>query len=467
MSELLSILLTLALAGVLIYIIARNQHPTQTLAWVLVIIFLPVVGLILYFLVGRRPSRKRLLPAHELDILKQRVCDAQGEYRNEAREDFPGVSRLVAQTNQSLPLAGNDVKVYVSFFPMLDDLVADLEQARDHIHFEFFKFEDDPCGRRVADVLMRKAREGVVVRVQYDDLANLWRKKFYRELKAAGVQVEPFIALTFPVLSADTNFRNHRKVVVIDGKVGYMGGMNIAERYGKGLSWGPWRDTHLRLEGPVVAEMQVAFLSDWRFSSKELLAATRYFPCCGAKGERLVQLLASGPMDEWHVAMQGFVQLLATARDYVYVQSPYFVPTPEVMLALKNAALAGTDVRVMIPRRGDGGPLVPLASKSYLSEVLASGVKIYFYDKGFLHAKTIVADDCFASVGSTNVDVRSYHLDFEIDAYMYDTAMAAQLKEAFLRDMADATLVTPEAWAQRPRFEKFKESLARLFSPLL
>jgi len=198
-----------------------------------------------------------------------------------------------------------------------------------------------------------------------------------------------------------------------------------------------------------------------------LLADLRYFPSMEAKGETLVQLLASGPMDEWHVAMQGFVQLLATARDYVYVQSPYFVPTSEVMLALKNAALAGKDVRVMIPRRGDSGPLVPLASKSYLSEVLASGVKIYFYDKGFLHAKTIVADDCFASVGSTNIDVRSYHLDFEIDAYMYDRTVAAQLKEFFLRDIEDAELVTPEKWAQRSRFEKLKESLARLFSPLL
>ena len=467
MNELFSILLTLALVGVLIYIIARNQHPIQTLAWVIVIIFLPVIGLLLYFLVGHRPSRKQLLPAHERDILKQRVCDAHESFRDERPSAFPQVAGLVAQTNRSYPLAGNAVKCYLSFFPMLDDLVADLEQARDHIHFEFFKFEDDPSGRRVAEVLMRKAREGVAVRVQYDDLANLRRKKFYRGLKAAGVRVEPFIALTFPVLSSDTNFRNHRKVVVIDGKVGYMGGMNIAQRYGDGLSWGPWRDTHIRLEGPAVAEMQVAFLSDWRFSSNELLASPRYFPSCGAKGDTLVQVLASGPMDEWHVAMQGFVQLLAQARDYVYVQSPYFVPTAEVMLALKNAALSGVDVRVMIPRRGDGGPLVPLASKSYLAEVLAAGVKVYFYEKGFLHAKTIVADDVFASVGSTNVDVRSYHLDFEIDAYMYDTTMAAQLKEAFLGDMADATLVTPEAWAQRPRFEKFKESLARLFSPLL
>lgn len=467
MSGLLSILLTLALVGVVIYIIACNHHPIQTLAWVLVIIFLPVVGLILYFLVGHRPSRKRLLPPHEWDILKQRVSDVQSAYRHERPDDFSDVSRLVARTNRSLPLSGNAVRLYTSFYTMLDDLIADLEQARDHIHFEFFKFEDDPCGRRVAEVLMRKAREGVAVRVQYDDLANLRRKKFYGELKAAGIEVEPFIALTLPFLSADTNFRNHRKVVVIDGQVGYLGGMNIAERYGKGLDWGPWRDTHMRLEGPAVAELQVAFLCDWRFSSKTLLGDLRYFPSMEAKGETLVQLLASGPMDEWHVAMQGFVQLLATARDYVYVQSPYFVPTSEVMLALKNAALAGKDVRVMIPRRGDSGPLVPLASKSYLSEVLASGVKIYFYDKGFLHAKTIVADDCFASVGSTNIDVRSYHLDFEIDAYMYDRAVAAQLKEFFLRDIEDAELVTPEKWAQRSRFEKLKESLARLFSPLL
>lgn len=314
---------------------------------------------------------------------------------------------------------------------------------------------------------MRKARSGVEVRLQYDDLGNLRRKKFYRELKAAGIQVRPFLALTLPFISENINFRNHRKIVVIDGRIGYLGGMNIAERYGAGLPWGPWRDTHLRVEGPAVAELQTSFLCDWRFSKGELLAEPRYYPSCGKAGDTLMQIISSGPMDEWHVAMQGLVRLISNARQYVYIQSPYFVPTASVMLAMKNAALAGVDIRVMFPWRGDAGQLVSLASKSYVREALAAGVKIYFYRKGFLHSKTVVSDDAFTTIGSTNVDVRSYTLDFEINAYLYDRDMALRMKEAFLRDQADSEQADLARWQHRPLFEKFKESFARLLSPLL
>ena len=243
--------------------------------------------------------------------------------------------------------------------------------------------------------------------------------------------------------------------------------MNIAERYGAGLPWGPWRDTHLRIEGPAVAELQTSFLCDWRFSKGELLAEPRYYPPIEKVGDTLMQVISSGPMDEWRVAMQGLVRLLSNAQHYVYIQSPYFIPTASVMLAMKNAALSGVDVRVMFPSRGDRGQFVSLASKSYVREALAAGVKIYFYRKGFLHSKTVVSDDAFTTIGSTNVDVRSYTLDFEINAYLYDPAMALQMKEAFLRDEADSERIDPVHWQQRPLFEKFKESFARLFSPLL
>jgi len=467
MSHFFSLLLTLALIGVIVYIIAENQHPVQTLAWVLVIIFLPVIGLVLYFLVGHRPSRKQLLPEDEFLRLKERTQSVQVSHLSDVPAQYKRISTLIQGMNQAFPMTGNALKPYLEFYPMLDDLVRDLEQARDHIHFQFFKFENDTAGRRVAEVLKRKAAEGVIVRVQYDDLANITRKRFYRELKQAGILVEPFIALTFPFLSPDTNFRNHRKVVVIDGKVGYLGGMNIAARYGDGLSWGPWRDTHLRVEGPVVAELQTSFLSDWRFSSGELLNQARYYPALPPVGDCLMQIITSGPMAKWHVAMQGFVQLLADARSYVYIQTPYFIPTASVMLALKNAALAGVDVQVMFPWRSDTGHLVALASRSYVAEALAAGVKIWFYRKGFLHSKTIVADDSFTTIGSTNVDVRSYTLDFEINAYIYDRKLALQMKEAFLNDAKGAEPVDPDAWAARPGIEKLKESTARLLSPLL
>ena len=319
MSHVLSILLTLALIGIIIYIIAENDHPVQTLAWVIAIIFLPVVGLVLYFLVGHRPRRKRLVEPGELSRLKELTRQTHSAFIVPAPDNYNRLASLLLNTNQAFPMTGNAVRPYVEFYPMLDDLVADLESARDHIHFEFFKFEDDPSGRRVAEVLMRKARSGVAVRVQYDDLGNLGRKKFYKELKAAGIQVKPFLALTLPFISENINFRNHRKIVVIDGRIGYLGGMNIAERYGAGLPWGPWRDTHLRIEGPAVAELQTSFLCDWRFSKGELLAEPRYYPPIEKVGDTLMQVISSGPMDEWRVAMQGLVRLLSNAQHYVYM----------------------------------------------------------------------------------------------------------------------------------------------------
>lgn len=467
MSLLISILLTLALTGILIYIIAENRHPVHTLAWVIAIVFLPVVGLILYFLVGHRPRRRRIVEEAELRQFKSFTERQHRSCITAPPEEYNGLAALMLATNQAFPMTGNTVRPYLSFYPMLDDLISDLEKAENHIHFEFFKFEDDPSGRRVAEVLMRKAREGVAVRVQYDDLANLHRKKFYRELKEAGVQVKSFLALTLPFVSENINFRNHRKIVVIDGKLGYLGGMNIAERYGAGLPWGPWRDTHLRVEGPAVAELQTAFLCDWRFSTGELLAEARYYPPCDPAGNTLMQIISSGPMDEWHVAMQGLVRLISNARHYVYIQSPYFIPTESVMLAMKNAALAGVDIRVMIPWRGDRGSLVSLASKSYVLEALTAGVGMYFYKKGFLHSKTVVSDDAFTTIGSTNVDVRSYLLDFEINAYLYDRDLALQMKAAFLRDEEDAERADLQKWAKRPVFQRIKESMARLLSPLL
>lgn len=467
MSQVISILLTLALVGVLVYIIAENQNPVHTLAWVIAIIFLPVVGLVLYFLIGHRPRRRKIVDEEDLEKLKALTREQHKDFMANPPEAYNRLADMMISINKAFPLGGNSLKPYLEFYPMLDDLVADLETAQDHIHFQFFKFEDDPSGRRVAEVLMRKASEGVEVRVQYDDLANLTRKKFYRELKAAGVQVKPFLALTLPFISEDINFRNHRKIVVIDGKTGYLGGMNIAERYGAGLKWGPWRDTHLRIEGPAVAELQTSFLCDWRFSSGELHAEPRYYPSCPKAGDSLVQIISSGPMDEWRPAMQGLVRLISNAREYVYIQSPYFVPTGAVMLAMKNAALSGVDVRLMIPWRGDRGSLVSNASKSYIAEALASGVKVWFYRKGYLHSKTIVADDEFTTIGSTNVDVRSYLLDFEINAYVYDGNLAIRMRDAFLRDQEDSMQVDAPRWASRSRLQKLKESLARLLSPLI
>lgn len=464
----LNIILLLAVLSIVTMVIAENRHPVRTLAWIVVLVCLPGVGLVLYFFFGRDNRGKRLISDDDLSRLKKMT-----EEQNSASicrklpPDDEDMMKLLWRTNRAYPMTGNDIRIYTDFDSMFTDLLTDLESARSHIHFEFFKIEDDPIGRKIEDVLVRKAGEGLEVRLQYDDAANLSRKRFFRRMEAGGVQVQPFIKVEIPFLSSNTNYRNHRKVVVIDGKVGYLGGMNIAERYSTGIRGGKWRDTHMRVCGPAVSELQSSFLTDWQFSSKQLLVSRAYYPEIPPCGGVTMQIATSGPMDEWRVIMQGIVRMISSSSEYIYIQSPYLIPTDSVLMALRNAALAGVDVRVMIPYRGDKGITVPLASRSYVREVLDAGVKVYFWKSGYMHSKAIVSDDRVSTVGSTNMDVRSYEQDFEINAFIYDRTAALELKAAFLEDQKLCWQADPQTWPHRPLRVRFAESLARLLSPLL
>ena len=463
--ELLLLLTIISVGGILI---TENRHPVKTFCWILIICILPVFGLVLWFFFGTSKRNKRLIDEKQLKVLKSIVVRT---YPDRIEENIQGnsadLSKLLWMTGRSIPLKGNSLKVYTVCQEMYDDLVRDLKTATDHIHFEFFKFEDDQIGRRIGEILIAKARAGVQVRVQYDHVANYFRGKFYNWLKEGGVEVEPFLKVSLPFLSSDTNYRNHRKIVIIDGRIGYAGGMNIAQRYATGIKRGNWRDTHFRVVGPAVSEMQVVFLTDWCFSRKELLDDQRFFPRVESDDNVTMQIASSGPMDQWNVTMQGMMRIITRAKSYVYIQSPYLIPTEPVMSALRDTALAGVDVRLMIPYHGDRGVIPALASRSYVAQALEAGVKVYFYNGGYLHAKTIVSDDEIVTIGSTNLDVRSFEQDFEINAFIYDSNLAVQMKEIFLRDQDDCSWVTAEQWAYRPKLEKVKESVARLFSPLL
>ena len=468
MSQVLNILFAAALISLIILIISQNRHPVRTLAWILILCLLPGLGLVLYLLFGTDKRKDRLISDKRLDQLKSEVAASNSlMLRKQVPNGHEDLATLLWMTNKAIPLAGNDVRVYTSFDPMLEDLLTDMDKATDHVHFEFFKFEDDKVGRLVGEKLRELAAKGLEVRVTYDSAANLTRYKFYRWLRKGGVQVHSFLPVILPFLTSTTNYRNHRKIVVIDGKVGYLGGMNIADRYSKGIRGGVWRDTHARIQGPAAAELQTAFLVDWQYCSRRFVSGDRYFPCVEPCGDSIVQIATSGPMDEWKVTMQGMIRLITQAQRYVYIESPYFIPTEPVMLALKNAALSGVDVRIIIPYYGDKGVLVPLASRSYVEEALIAGVKIYFYGGGYLHSKTLVSDGTVCTVGSTNLDVRSFEQDFEINAFIYDAAVSRKLRDAFLSDMENSTRVTLEQWRKRSTWEKFKESFARLFSPIL
>ena len=362
---------------------------------------------------------------------------------------------------------GNSLDIYTGFDAMVEALERDIQGASVYVHLIFFKYEDDPVGRRLAGLMARKVAEGVEVRLMVDDAVNMGRRKLYSDMKAAGIQVRGYSPLHVPLRKSD-NYRNHRKIVVVDGKVAYIGGMNIAERYGTGLEWGCWRDTQIRIVGPAAADCELAFARDWTRmdapGSEPVLSNPRYYADPLPQGGTNVEIVCSGPVGEGPVVMERLCSMLDSARDYVWLESPYLIPTKEVKEALCGAARRGVDVRLIIPPKGDRGVLTPLATKAYIQEVLDSGVRIATYDKGYMHSKTAVCDDRLATVGSTNIDVRSYLLDLEVNAFMDDPAFAARMKRVFQDDESCSTFIDPAAWKKRSFFSKAAESFAKLFS---
>jgi cardiolipin synthase len=322
----------------------------------------------------------------------------------------------------------------------------------------------------VADELIEKAQQGAEVRVIYDDV-GCWNVKgdFFERMREAGIEVHAFMPVKFPAFTGKVNYRNHRKLCVVDGKIGYIGGMNIATRYIQGRSGQAWRDTHLRVRGGAVYGIQRAFLVDWYFVDRTLISNRRFYPDVSEKikNDCLIQIVTSSPVSPWPDIMQGYVRILLQAKNYVYMETPYFLPTEPVLFAMRTAALAGVDVRLMIPYRTDA-KLVEWASRSYVTQTVESGVKVYLYKAGFNHSKLLVSDNALCTVGSTNIDFRSFENNFESNAFIYDAQMARRLKQVFLQDVRDSVLLEDVKDLGRQTFVKnLWESLVRLISPLL
>lgn len=457
---------TVILATIFI-VILDNRNPVKTMAWILVLFFLPVVGLVFYFFFGRSTRKERLISRKGYARLSKRpMAEYQAQQSLNLAEKNPILS-FFSKVNNALAFSGNDLQVYTDGYSMLHSLLRDIARARHHIHLQFYIFENDAVGRMVRDLLVDKAKEGVKIRLLYDDV-GCWKVDhlFYDDMLCGGIDVRSFLKVRFPQFTSKVNYRNHRKIVVIDGKVGYIGGMNIARRYLKGLGWGKWRDTHVRLEGKAVYGLQTAFLTDWYAIDRTLFTSAEYFPKMEDKGETIAQIVTSDPVGEWHDIMQGLLKAICSARHYFYVETPYFLPTDEIMAAFQTAALAGVDVRVMMPKRADTF-LTHKGSLSYLDELMKAGVKVYLYKKGFLHSKLIVSDDELSSVGSTNMDFRSFEHNFEANAFFYDKKTALALKEIFLDDQKSCMLLSPKIWGRRHWKNKVTESVVRLLAPLL
>ena len=457
-----------AIISTIVIIILDNRNPVKTMAWILILLFLPIVGLVFYFFFGRSQRRERIIGQKSYDrLLKKPMAEYLAQDCSDIPYEYSRLIQLFRHTNQAFPFEGNRVSVYTEGYTKLQALLRELQKAKQHIHMEYYIFEDDAIGRLVRDVLIEKASQGVEVRVIYDDV-GCWHvpNRFFEEMRNAGIEVRSFLKVRFPLFTSRVNYRNHRKIVVIDGRVGFVGGMNLAERYMRGFSWGIWRDTHLLLEGKAVHGLQTAFLLDWYFVDRTLITSTRYFPKIENCGTSLAQIVTSEPVGPWKDIMQGLVISISSAKKYFYIQTPYFLPTEAVLVAMQTAALSGVDVRLMLPMRADNR-LTHLGSCSYLADVLYSGVKVYFYKKGFLHSKLMVSDDELSTVGSTNVDFRSFEHNFEVNAFIYDTETALQMREIFLQDQRDCVQVFLKNWVKRPWYRKAAESVVRLMAPLL
>ena len=448
---------------VLTAILLENRNPVKTLGWIMIMILFPIVGIVLYIFLGQDLRRKKIIG----NKLRFPNLNVSMRYSDEP-ERFAKVANLLSETDGAQVSRGNNVEVFTTGADAFKSLYNDIEGAKEHIHVEFYIIENDKLGNRFRELLERKAREGVRVRVIYDYLGGwklpiAWRMS----LKEAGAFIHPFLAADNFFKFTLLNYRNHRKLVVIDGKVAYTGGMNLAERYRWGNRLGLWRDTFVRVEGPAVHSMQYSFLVDWSFVDGRVVTDKKYYPELPyfENGER-VQVVTSGPDSDWRNIMQGVVAAISRAEKEILIHTPYYMPPEPVMNALETAALSGVRVRVMIPERNDS-KIVAAAGRSYIESLLRAGVEVYYYQHNFLHSKAIVIDGYLSIVGTANMDNRSYEQNFEIAAFVYGEKTAQRLVEGFETDMESSRQLNVNLWRHRKWYKRYAESLARLFSPLL
>lgn len=456
-------------------VLSENRNPLKSLAWVCVLILFPVGGLILYIFFGRNIKNTRMISRRKRrKLLRSEVTDPGSvkDTTNLYTPESHQLMRLGKTLTGAYVFEGNHIRIFTSGKDMFESLLADIESAERYIRLQFYIIKDDSTGLRLAEVLERKAKQGVAVRVIYDDIGSigLTRSKMVKRLRAVGVEIFPFSRVVFPPFATRINWRNHRKVVAIDGKVGYIGGMNIADRYMEiGNNARDWRDCHLRVTGDAVGALQYSFAIDWNFMGNPLHVEAEPLgrTTDGKDGlEGTVQLITSGPTSKWSNIELMMLNAISSARQGILLATPYFLPTECLLRALQAAALSKVDVRIMMPEHSDS-VILTYASRSYIEECLRAGIKIYLYKGGMLHSKFMVVDNDIATVGSTNFDFRSFEHNFEANVVIYSKQINAALTKIFFEDEAKCTRIKASQWHRRPWTHKARESLTRLLSPIL
>ena len=466
---------------VAIYIIYKHKDSVKTISWLIVLFVLPLGGLIIYFFFGQSYRKKKLfnrkalhdikfidnISSRQAGLLKQnKLFDSSSKLN-----DYKNTITLLLNNSKTILTECNSVTLFYDGANMISALKKALLDAKDSIHFQFYIIECGKVYNEIREILIQKAKAGVTVRIIYDDFGS-WalKKKDIKTFTKHGIEMFAFGKVRFHKLTSRTNFRNHRKIVVIDGKIGFVGGMNIADRYVYGndyFQW--WRDTHIRIEGEAVNVLQLSFLVDWFFVSKQQIFSDheRYFVKPTIDEKCNIQIAASGPDSDWASIMQTYFYAISSAKKHIYITSPYFMPNESVLTAIKVAALSGVDVRILLPGKSDS-KIVYWATLAYIQDLLEAGVKVYLYSKkAFNHAKTITIDGEFSSIGSVNMDTRSFEYNFEITAIIYDEQIAVSLENQFKYDCSKSSQVTLRMWNNRSFWKNLSCSIARLFSPLL
>ncbi|WP_249869383.1 cardiolipin synthase [Oceanobacillus saliphilus] len=476
LSFLLGLIIVLNIALGISIVFLERKDPTSSWAWLMVLLFIPVAGFFLYLIFGKPISKKRIFTWDNKSRLGVKTAvqaqlraleDREFVFKHNGLDPYKDLIYLHLRNDDAIFSQNNHVEILTDGEEKFNTLILDMQRATDHIHMQYYIMRSDELGQRLAEVLIKKANEGVDVRVLYDAMGSRsLKKRFINRLKNAGVMVEAFFPSKF-IVNFKINYRNHRKLTIIDGKIGYIGGFNVGDEYlGKKKKFGYWRDTHLRITGDAVQSMQTRFILDWNQASHEAVEYDDCYYNTHDSGDVGVQIVSSGPDSEWEQIKNGYIKMIMSAKKYIYIQTPYFIPDESLRDALRIAVLSGVDVKIMIPNKPDH-PFVYWATLSNAGDLLNAGAEIFIYQNGFLHAKSIVVDGKIASVGTANIDVRSFRLNFEVNAFLYDSDLAEQMVEDFNKDIKLSTQMTKKLYEQRSLGIRFKESISRLISPVL
>jgi cardiolipin synthase A/B len=465
----------------IVRIIMDTSNSAKTMAYILLVFLFPIGGAIIYFAFGtnyrrRKMFTKKIILNEDLfakleSSLAEKSLEALADHHNNTKGN-EDLIRLLMKDSKA-PLSYNKVKLLINGEQKFEEVGKAIEAAQNFIHLEYYIFDDDDIGNRIINQLKAKAKEGVVVRFIYDDFgSHSLKDDTIDAMKEAGIQVFPFYEVKFYLLANRLNYRDHRKIIIVDGLIGFTGGINVSDRY---INSGDpeqlyWRDTHVMIEGPAVNSLQYHFIANWNFCTDETLELSRaFFPNIYERKDGfddLVQIVAGGPDYPTSGIMLTFFTAIVNAKERVYITSPYFIPNESIYDALKKAALSGKDTRLLLPGVSDSR-LVNAAARSYFKDLLSCGVKIYLYQKGFIHAKTMVVDQNLAIVGTANMDGRSFDLNFEINAVVYSENICRELSEAFLNDINYSVELSPAQWEKRAWWRELADDVARLLSPVL